>query len=98
VSGGDVFAISWRIAAAVGIPLFAAAYLTTRLDPTAPPWLSLIVILVGLLVAGVGMYLVLRSLISEPPVVTDAARKAGRRWEAEIQDEERRREAEREER
>jgi predicted exporter len=92
MSGGDLFAISWRIAFAVGVPLFLAAYLTTLLDPSAPSWESLAVILIGIAVAGLGMFFVLRGLSSGAPQVSDAARAAGRKWDAEVRDEERKRE------
>lgn len=91
MSGGDLFAISWRIAFAVGVPLFLAAYVTTRLDPSAPSWQSLAVILAGLAVAGLGMFFVLRGLIAGTPQVSEAARAAGRKWEAEAREEERQR-------
>jgi drug/metabolite transporter (DMT)-like permease len=92
MSGGDLFAISWRIAFAVGVPLFLAAYLTTRLDPTAPAWESLAIILIGLAAAGVGMFFVLRGLSSGAPTVSESARAAGRKWDAEVRAEERQRE------
>jgi hypothetical protein len=94
MSGGDLFAISWRIAFAVGVPLFLAAYVTTRLDPSAPSWQALAVIIAGLTVAGFGMFFVLRGLVAGTPQVTDAARAAGRKWDAEARDEERQREEE----
>jgi hypothetical protein len=91
MSGGDLFAISWRIAFAVGVPLFLAAYLTTLLDPSAPSWESLAIMLVGVAAAGVGMFVVLRGLSSATPQVSDAARAAGRKWDAEVRAEERKR-------
>jgi drug/metabolite transporter (DMT)-like permease len=94
MSGGDLFAISWRIAFAVGVPLFLAAYLTTRLDPTAPAWEPLAIILVGVAAAGFGMFFTLRGLTSGTPQVSDAARAAGRKWDAEVRAEERQREEE----
>jgi predicted permease len=92
MSGGDLFAISWRIAFAVGVPLFLAAYLTTRLDSSAPSWESLVIILVGIAAAGFGMFFVLRGLTAGTPQVSDAARAAGRKWDAEVRAEERQRE------
>lgn len=92
MSGGDVFAVSWRVAFAVGVPLFLAAFLTTRLDPSAPSWESLAIILVGIAVAGFGMFFVLRGLIAGTPQVSEAARAAGRKWDAEAREEERQRE------
>lgn len=92
MSGGDLFAVSWRVAFAVGVPLFLAAFLTTRLDPSAPSWESLAIILVGIAVAGFGMFFVLRGLIAGTPQVSEAARAAGRKWDAEAREEERQRE------
>src|SRR5437868_972083 len=89
MSGGDLLAISWRIAFAVGVPLFLAAFLTTQLDAKAPSWEGLLIILAGVGAAGFGMFLVLRGLTSDTPQVSDAARAAGRKWDAEIRDEER---------
>jgi hypothetical protein len=94
MSGGDLFAISWRIAFAVGVPLFLAAYLTTRLDQAAPSWQPLGIILAGLAVAGLGMFFVLRGLVAGTPVVSEGARAAGRKWDAEARAEERQREEE----
>jgi drug/metabolite transporter (DMT)-like permease len=91
MSGGDLFAISWRIAFAVGVPLFLAAFLTTRLDASAPSWEPLGIILVGIAAAGLGMFFVLRGLTSGTPQVSDAARAAGRKWDAEVRAEERKR-------
>lgn len=92
MSGGDLFAVSWRVAFAVGVPLFLAAFLTTRLDQSAPSWEPLGVILVGMVVAGFGMFFVLRGLIAGTPQVSEAAREAGRAWDAEAREEERQRE------
>jgi hypothetical protein len=87
--------MAWRIAGAVALPLFVAAYLTSLLGPDAPSWAALLVILAGLAVAGAGMYLVLRGMLRETPEppVSDRARAAGRRWDAEIAERQRRREA-----
>ena len=81
----------------VGIPLFAAAFIGDALDRqlgTAPAF-GLLSILVGLGVAGVGMFYVLRRYLaanSDQPV-SEKARSAGRAWQREIEESERRREA-----
>lgn len=81
----------------VGGPLLVAAYVGDALDRQlgTTPWLGLVAILVGLGVAGVGMFLVIRRYIRMNPVgpTSDAAREAGRRWQGEVEERERRREA-----
>ena len=93
---GDVLAISWQVAVAVGVPLFAAAWLSQQV--TQDTALQLVVIMAGLVVAGAGMYLVIRSYMAAHPVppTSEAAREAGRRWEREIQDRARKKKADEE--
>jgi hypothetical protein len=93
---GDLLAISWQVAAAVGIPLFGAAWLSQNV--TQDTGIQLAIVLAGLTVAGAGMFLVIRRYMSMNPVppTSEAARKAGRAWEREIAEQEREREAERE--
>ena len=86
-----------QVAVVVGGPLLVAAYLGEALDRqlgTAPS-LALVSILLGLAVAGAGMFLVIRRHIKLNPVppTSDAARQAGRRWQREIEERERRKEA-----
>lgn len=80
----------------VGGPLLVAAYVGDALDRQlgTTPWLGLLAIFVGLGVAGVGMFLVIRRYIRMNPVppTSDAAREAGRQWQREIEERERRRE------
>jgi hypothetical protein len=59
------------------------------------PNLALVTILVGLAVAGLGMFLIIRRYIARNPTppVSDAAREAGRRWEREIQEREQKKES-----
>lgn len=81
----------------VGGPLLIAATAGDALDRRlgTVPWLGLLSILVGLAVAGTGVFFVLRRYISLNPIspTSEAAREAGRRWQREIQERERRREA-----
>lgn len=81
----------------VGGPLLVAAYVGDALDRQlgTTPWLGLLAIVVGLSVAGAGMFLVIRRYIRMNPVgpTSDAAREAGRRWQGEVEERERRREA-----
>lgn len=85
--------MGFQVAVVVGGPLLVAAYVGQKLDErfeTAPS-LGLVSILVGLAVAGLGMFLIIKRYIDANPQepVTDAAREAGRRWEREIAENER---------
>ena len=95
--GGDLLVIGFQIAVVVGIPLLAAAWIGDQLDRNlgTAPTLGLVSILAGLAIAGLGTYLVLRRYLAANPdqPVSDRARAAGRAWEREIQDQERKREA-----
>ncbi len=93
---GDLLAISWQVALAVGVPLFAAAWLSQQV--TSDTGIQLAILMGGLAVGGVGMYGVIRRYIAMHPVppTTDAAREAGKAWEREIVEQERKKEAERE--
>jgi len=81
----------------VGVPLLAAAWIGDTLDRNlgTTPTLGLISILAGLVVAGLGTFLVLRRYLAANPdrPVSESARSAGRAWEREIQDRERKRDA-----
>ncbi len=95
--GGDFLAIGLQVAAVMAVPLLVAVYAGAWLDERAgtKPWLLLVAILVGLGLAGLGSFLVLRQYWTAHPLppVSDEARRAGRRWQAEIEEQERRREA-----
>ncbi|MBI2323432.1 MAG: hypothetical protein HYY42_00485 [Chloroflexi bacterium] len=93
---GDVLGISWQVAVAVGVPLFAAAWLSQQV--TQDTALQLVVVIAGLVVAGAGMYLVIRRYMAAHPVppTTEAAREAGRRWDREIDERARKKEADQE--
>jgi F0F1-type ATP synthase assembly protein I len=89
--------MGFQVAVIVGGPLLIAAYVGQKLDEqfgTAPN-LALVTILVGLAVAGLGMFLIIRRYIAMNPTAptSDAAREAGRRWEREIQDQEQKKES-----
>lgn len=93
---GDVLAISWQVAVAVGVPLFAAAWLSQQV--TQDTALQLIIVMGGLVVAGAGMYLVIRRYMATHPVppTSAQAREAGQRWERELEAERRKKEADKE--
>lgn len=89
--------MGFQVAVVVGGPLLIAAYVGQRLDEQfgADPSRALVAILVGLAVAGLGMFLIIRRYIARNPTppTTDAAREAGRRWEREIQEREQKKES-----
>lgn len=89
--------MGFQVAVVVGGPLLVAAYVGQRLDEQfgTAPTLALVSILVGLAVAGLGMFLIIRRYIARNPVppTSDAAREAGRRWDREIQDREQKKES-----
>lgn len=89
---GDLLAITWQIAAAVAAPLFGAAWLSQNV--TRDTGTQLAIVMAGLVVAGLGMYVVLRRYLAANPdrPVTERAREAGRQWEAEVREAERKRE------
>jgi len=81
----------------VGIPLLAAAYFGDALDRQlgTTPTLGLVAILIGLAIAGLGTFFVLRRYLAANPdqPASEKAREAGRAWDREIQERERKREA-----
>ena len=91
--GGDVLAISWQVAAAVGLPLFGAAWLSQQV--TQDTGGQLLVVTAGLVASGAGLYVVIRRYLAANPELpaTEAAREAGRHWEREIAERERKKEA-----
>jgi F0F1-type ATP synthase assembly protein I len=95
--GGDLLTIGFQIAIVVGIPLLAAAFIGDALDRQlgTTPTLGLVAILLGLGVAGVGTFFVLRRYLAANPdrPASEKAREAGRAWDREIQERERKREA-----
>ena len=89
--------MGFQVAVVVGGPLLVGAIVGQKLDERfgTTPNLGLVSILVGLPVAGLGMYVVIKRYIDANPQqpVSDAAREAGRKWEREIADQERKKEA-----
>jgi len=81
----------------VGVPLLAAAWIGDTLDRNlgTTPTLGLVSILAGLAIAGLGTFLVLRRYLAANPdqPVSDTARAAGRAWDREVQERERKRDA-----
>lgn len=89
--------MGFQVAVVVGAPLLIAAVVGQTLDErfgTAPN-LALVTMLLGLVLAGLGMFLIIRRYLALNPAqpTSEAAREAGRRWEREIQERERKREA-----
>jgi hypothetical protein len=95
--GGDLLSMGFQVAVVVGGPLLIAAYVGQKLDETygTAPNLALVAILAGLVVAGLGMFVIIKRYIAlnPTPPTSDAAREAGRRWEREISDQERKKDA-----
>jgi len=89
--------MGFQVAVVVGGPLLVAAYVGQKLDDAlgTAPNLALVSILVGLAVAGLGMFVIIRRYIALNPVppTSEAAREAGRRWEREIAEREAKKEA-----
>lgn len=79
----------------MAVPIAFGAWLGLKLDEAAgtSPWGLLGLIFLGMALAGVGVWMQIRRFVEENPVrpSTERAREAGRRWEAEIQERERKR-------
>jgi F0F1-type ATP synthase assembly protein I len=89
--------MGFQVAVVVGAPLLVGAIVGQKLDEQfgTTPTLGLVSILVGLAVAGLGMFVIIKRYIDANPQqpVSDAAREAGRKWEREIAEQERKKEA-----
>ena len=89
--------MGFQVAVVVGGPLLVGAIVGQKLDENfgTAPTLGLVAILIGLTVAGLGMYVVIKRYIDANPQqpVSDAAREAGRKWEREIAEQERKKES-----
>lgn len=82
----------------VAVPIALGAWLGLKLDEAigTEPWGLLASIFAGMIVAGAGVWRLIMRHIESNPIrpSTERAREAGRRWDAEIRAEERRREEE----
>ena len=85
-----------QVAVAIGLPLLVGTFGGNAVDKSlgTSPWGILLGILLGLVVGALALFGVLRRYLSQPiGMPTDKARAAGRKWEGEIEDRERRRES-----
>jgi hypothetical protein len=89
-------AILGQVGITIAVPIAVGAWLGLKLDEAAgtSPLGLLGLIFVGMAVAGAGVWLLIKRFTDENPIrpSTERAREAGRRWEAEIQERERKRE------
>ena len=94
-------AILGQVGLTIAVPIAIGAWLGLKLDEATgtSPWGLLGSIFVGMVVAGAGVALLIRRFSEENPITpsTERAREAGRRWDAEIAERERKREADEEE-
>jgi len=85
-----------QVAVAIGLPLLVGTFGGNAVDKSLgiSPWGILLGILLGLVVGALALFGILRRYLSQPiGMPTDKARAAGRKWEGEIEDRERRRES-----
>jgi hypothetical protein len=90
-------AILGQVGFIIAVPIAIGAWLGLQIDRAAgtSPIGLLGLIFLGMVIAGLGVWMLIRRYAEENPVPpsTERAREAGRRWEAEIRERERRREA-----
>jgi F0F1-type ATP synthase assembly protein I len=85
-----------QVAVAIGLPLLVGTFGGSAVDSSlgSSPWGLLLGILIGLVVGGLALFGILRRYLSQPLAMpTDRARAAGRKWDGEIAERERRRES-----
>jgi F0F1-type ATP synthase assembly protein I len=88
-------AILGQVGVLVAVPIALGAWLGQKLDERlgTAPWVLLGLTFAGMAIAGLGIALLIRrSAGAGIGEVSEAAREAGRRWEAEIRERERERE------
>jgi Putative F0F1-ATPase subunit Ca2+/Mg2+ transporter len=89
-------AILGQVGLTIAVPIVVGAWLGLKLDEAAgtSPIGLLGLIFVGMAVAGGGVWLLIKRFTDDNPIrpSSDRAREAGRRWEAEILERERKRE------
>ena len=89
-------AILGQVGIIIAIPIALGAWLGLKLDEAAgtSPWGLLGSIFVGMVVAGGGVAMLIKRFSDDNPTTesTERAREAGRRWDSEIRERERKRE------
>ncbi|OLC56769.1 MAG: hypothetical protein AUH85_05280 [Chloroflexi bacterium 13_1_40CM_4_68_4] len=90
-------AILGQVGFIIAVPIAVGAWLGLQIDRAAgtSPIGLLALIFVGMVIAGVGVAVLIRRYAAENPIEpsTERAREAGRRWQAEIDEAERARDA-----
>ena len=90
-------AVLGQVGFIIAVPIAVGAWLGLQIDGAAgtSPIGLLGLIFVGMVIAGVGVGVLIKRYADENPIEpsTERAREAGRRWEAEIREKERRKEA-----
>jgi hypothetical protein len=90
-------AILGQVGIVIAVPIALGAWLGLRLDEVTgtSPWGLLGAIFVGMAIAGLGVARLIARYAEANPIrpSSDRAREAGRRWQAEIAERERKREA-----
>ncbi len=90
-------AILGQVGLTMAVPIALGAWLGLKLDEAAgtSPWGLLALIFAGMAVAGAGVGMLIKRYAEQNPIApaSDAARKAGRRWETDLEEQRRKREA-----
>lgn len=90
-------AILGQVGIVIAAPIALGAWLGLKIDEAlgSEPWGLLATIFAGTIAAGAGVWGLIVRFEKEDPIrpSTDRAREAGRRWDAEIRERERRRES-----
>lgn len=88
-------AILGQVGITVAVPIAVGAWLGAKLDAAVgtSPWGLLGLIFLGMAIAAVGVWAIIKRFTEENPVTTstERAREAGRRWDAEVRERERKR-------
>ena len=89
-------AILGQVGLTIAIPIGIGAWLGLKLDEATgtTPWGLLGLIFAGMVIAGFGVAALIKRFSDENPTTasTERAREAGRRWDSEIRERERKRE------
>ncbi len=92
-------AILGQVGLTIAVPIALGAWLGLKLDERAgtSPWGLLGLIFAGMVIAGAGVAVLIKRYSEDNPVrpSTEGAREAGRRWERELAEQERKREEDR---